>query len=134
NLQDFLDVLEVDEFVDYAVRITCNVRESCVLSRSLVQLVNRHDWKQLIDCPVIGERTKHREVAEVFRRQLFFQIVKFFGNVFRGLGELIRLLADLPEQLFTFGAVFKTDQSEIEQRKQFFLVLQSIVKIFAIVL
>src|SRR5690348_8421324 len=55
-LQNLLDVLEVNEFIDNAVRIAGYISQRCIFCRSFIELVNRHNWKQLINSPMIRQR------------------------------------------------------------------------------
>ena len=82
---------------------------------------------------MIGNRFEDGEVREVLRAQELSQISEFFGNILRLLGILIGALAHIPEKHFAFRAVFQRNQSEIEQREQFFAMLKRVVIVLAIV-
>ena len=54
EFQHMLNVMQVDELVDYTVGIAGDVAERGELSRRFIQVLDRHDREQLIERPVIG--------------------------------------------------------------------------------
>jgi hypothetical protein len=54
KLKHRLYVVQVDEFVNDAIRIAGNVYQCRTIRWHLVQAMDGHDREQLIDCPVIG--------------------------------------------------------------------------------
>ena len=55
-------VVQIDKLVYHTVRIAGDVAERCVFSWRLVEIVNGHDRKKLIEGPVVWNRTKHGKV------------------------------------------------------------------------
>ncbi len=55
----------VDELVDLTVAVAGYVSNDRMPQWFFVQPVNRHDRKELADRPVVWQRLKQREVAEV---------------------------------------------------------------------
>jgi hypothetical protein len=98
QFEHLLDVVQIDKLVDDAVRVAGDVAERRVFGRRLVQMMNRHDRKQLIERPVIRHRAKHGKVRQVLGAQQPAQIAKLFRNVLRLLRILVGALANVPEQ------------------------------------
>ena len=65
QLERFLEVLGIDKAVDGPVRVASDIAEHTVLSRDFVQAVNGEDGEELVECPEVGKRLEHREVAHV---------------------------------------------------------------------
>src|SRR5690554_6315541 len=81
-----LDALLVDVMADLAVRVPGQVLQYGPAQGFLVQPVQRHYRKHLIDGPGIGQALEHREVADVLVRHLVIQLVEHLA-----VGALTRL-------------------------------------------
>ena len=66
EFQHIFDIFEIDETVDLAIRVTGDISQSGCLRRHFIQALNRDDGEELLDGPEIGNRLKHREIADVF--------------------------------------------------------------------
>ena len=67
--------------------------------RPLVQPVNRHDRKELLDRPAVGNRLEQREVAEVGVRQRLVEALEILRHVVHRLHQLLKLQADRPVEV-----------------------------------
>ncbi|MND01517.1 hypothetical protein D3C83_205430 [compost metagenome] len=69
QLEHLFDVVQIDKLVNDAVRVASDVTQRGVLSRRLIQMMNRNNRKQLVQRPVIRHGTKHGEVCQILRAQ-----------------------------------------------------------------
>ena len=67
--QNFFDIVQINEFVNDAVRIAGDVAKRRVFGRLFIQFVNRDNWEKLLQRPIVRHRAKHRKVRQVFGAQ-----------------------------------------------------------------
>ncbi len=96
--------------------------------------MNGDDGKELADGPTIRRRSKQREVAQILLRENLLEVLELFTGCFAELRFGQGPRAYFPEQHFTFGPIFQTDQAKIELRVQTIFVLQRIVIVLGKVL
>src|SRR5215207_6482650 len=65
EIQHVLDVLEVYEAIDLAVRVAGDITQGGDLRRYFIQALNRDDGEELLDSPEIRHRLKHRKISDV---------------------------------------------------------------------
>ncbi len=83
--------------------------------RGLVQPVNRHHGKELLDGPGIGNRLEEGEVAEVGVRQRVVEPLQVLGHLVHLLDELPQLGADRPVQRLGLAALLERQVAGVEQ-------------------
>src|ERR1700730_7471645 len=96
--------------------------------------MNRDNGKQLVQGPMIRHRTKDREVGQILGAQQTAKFVKLFSDILRLLSVLVGPFTNVPEKYLALGAIFQTDEAEIEKRKQLFAVFKRVVVILSIIL
>src|SRR5438105_3944630 len=101
--QSVADVAQVYEFFDLAIGIAGDVNERAFARRRFVETADRHDRKQLAECPMVQQRLKDRKVAEELIAETVFEFADFLGNVRTAAKTLHDLLADFPIERFDFG-------------------------------
>src|ERR1051326_4461192 len=134
QFEHLLHVVQIDELVNNPIRVARDITERRVLRRRLIQTMNRHDRKQLVQRPMVRHGAKHRKVRQVFSAEQPAQFTKLFGDIFRSLRVLISAFTNVPEQHFALRAIFERDQAEVEQYEEFFTMFKRVVVILAIVL
>src|SRR5262249_11298116 len=134
DFEDFLDILEIDELIDVTIRIARQIDECRVVSRGLVELVNRHYWEELVDRPVIENGTKDGKIAKVFRGEDPFKLFKLFFLDLGNTGKLGGAGADLPKEDLALGPVLEADQAEVELGVKLVLMVKRIVIVLAVIL
>src|SRR5436853_7370094 len=82
---------------------------------------------------MVGHGFKYREIRKVLRAEKLPEIAKLFRNVLRLLGVSIGALANVPEKHFTFGPILQRDQSQVEEREEFFAMFERVVRVLAII-
>src|SRR5207248_4062521 len=65
--QGISNVREIDELGNLAIRVAGNIHNGAVTLGRLGQAMNWHDGKELAEGPVIEERLKDGEVADVLK-------------------------------------------------------------------
>ncbi len=80
QFQGVADIAEVDELIDLAVRIAGDVAKHGASRGWLIEAMNGHDRKQLLDGPAIRHRLEDRKIAEISIGQQGFQSLQLFGN------------------------------------------------------
>src|SRR6185369_17151851 len=65
QLETRVAALVADEAIDLAVGVAGDILQRAAARWLLIEPMNRHDRKELIDGPTVGQRLKEREVAEV---------------------------------------------------------------------
>ena len=127
KLEHVLDVAQIDERIDLAIRIARDVGEGRAPGRLFVEPVDRTDRKQLVHGPRIGHRLEHREVAEVGIAQRLLETLELLGDVRLAADEHQHLLAGRPEQVLADHAVLEREVAEVEQLEDLVLVLDRVV-------
>ena len=113
--QRALYIAAVDELVHLAVGIASDIPQHRVATGLLVQPVNRHDGKQLLDRPAVRHALEQREVAEVRVRQHGVQAFQFFRKEIQFARHLLHLAADGPEEVLRNAALIERQIAEAEQ-------------------
>src|SRR5574341_724904 len=129
-----LDILKIHELIYLPIRIACDIHDRSVFGGLLVGPVNRNDREELLNSPEIRNGLEDREIAYIFFRKKFIQVIKIIGFVLGFPRECRGLLAYLQEKLLAFGLILKFKFTQIEQGKKFLTVLQGVVIILDIVL
>ena len=127
QLEHVLDVAQIDERIDLAVRVARDVGERGAVRGLLVEPVDRADREQLIDRPRIGHRLEHREVAEVRVAERLLEALELLGHVRHVAREVQHLLARGPEEVLAEHAVLEREVPEVEQLEDLILVLDGVV-------
>ena len=109
------DVAAIDELIDLSVGVAGNVAKHRVLRRPLVEAMNGHHRKQLLDGPAVGDRLKQREVAEIGVRQRLVEVLQIFRHLVHRLHQLLQLHADRPVQVLGLRPLH---EREVACRKQ----------------
>src|SRR5438309_5298007 len=73
--QGISNIQQVDELGNLAVRVAGNVHDGAVALGRLGQAMNGHDGKELAECPMIKQRLKDREIADVLIAQRRFELL-----------------------------------------------------------
>ena len=107
EFEHLLHVVQIDKLINHAIRITGDIAERRVFRWRLVEIMDRHDRKELIKRPVIRDRAKHGKIRQILGAQEPPQIVKLFRHVLGLLGILVRPFANIPEQDFALRAIFE---------------------------
>ena len=102
-----LDVAKIDELVDLPVRVAGDVAQDGVARRPLVEPMDGHHRKELLDGPTVWHRLKQRKIAEVDVGQNRIEILKLFGNVVHFSDQSAEFSADRPEERFRLAAVLQ---------------------------
>ncbi len=113
--QRAFDVPPIDEVVDLAVRVARDVGQHRRAGGPLVEPVNRHDRKQLIDRPAVRQRLEHGEIAEVRVAQQAIELRQFLRHIIHGVHHPADLAGDGPEQVLGQGALFQRQVAGAEQ-------------------
>ncbi len=113
--QRAFDIPPIDELVDLAIRIARDVGQHGGPGGTLVQPVDRHDGKQLIDGPAVGQRLEHGEIAEVRIAQQAIELGQFFRHVVHAVDHAADLAGDGPEQVLGHGSLFQRQVAGAEQ-------------------
>src|SRR4030095_11823664 len=103
-------------------------------SRRFVQVLDRYDWEQLTERPMIGNGSKNRKNGQVLCAQEPSEIAELLGNVLGLLGVTVGALTDVPEKYLSLRAIFQGYQPEVEKREQLFSVFERVVIVLAIIL
>src|SRR5215471_19603347 len=103
--QRFLDVLTVDERIDFAVRIAADVAKDRMLRGRRIQAVDRHDRKELPDRPAIRTRLKQRKVAEIRICHELIKALKVLRNFFHLLDDLLQLEENSEIKILRFATL-----------------------------
>ena len=61
-----------------------------------VKPMDRHDWKQLTERPVVEQGLENREIADVLVTQCRFELLDFFRNETQAAMHVHDLLCQLP--------------------------------------
>ena len=125
-----LHVAAVDELIDFAVAVAGDVAEHRVPRRPLVEAVDRHHGKELLDRPTVGHRLKEREIAEVGVREQRVEPFQLFGHEVQLLGQTLDLLADRPKQILGHGSLVERQIAGREQRHRHVHRLLGVVQAF----
>ena len=75
--QGISNIQQVDELGNLAIRIAGDVHDGAVALGRLGQAMNWHDGKELAEGPVIEERLKDGEIADVLIAQRSFELLYF---------------------------------------------------------
>ncbi len=102
-----LHVAAIDELIHLAVRVTGDVAQNRLPGRRLVQAMDGHDGKKLLDGPAIGHALEQRKIAEIGIRQQPFQAFQFFGEIIEFLGKLQDLAANCPVEVLRKAALLQ---------------------------
>ena len=94
----------------------------------LVEPVNRHDRKQLIDRPAVRQRLEHGEVAEVRVPQQAIELRQFLRHVIHRVHHPANLAGDRPEQVLRQGPLFQRQVARTEQIDRRIQPLLGVVK------
>src|SRR5262249_32676970 len=98
---------KIDELRDLAVRITSDVDQSRAANWLFVQAMNRNDWEEMLNRPMVRHRLENREVAEVLICQVLVQRFNFVWNILKAGRVLMDHFADLPEDVLHLRAIFE---------------------------
>ena len=92
----------LDKLIQSPIGITGNVLQRCCYSGRLIQSMDWHHRKKMVDRPRIGQRLENGKIAKIFCRQLFPQLIKFFLPMWQGmlLEQQIHFSGNAPEQAF----------------------------------
>ena len=114
----FANIVEIDVFRDFAVGIAGDVDEGRLELRTFIEPMNRNDREELSECPMIEQRLKDGEVADVLIGELDLQRAQFFGH-FAGIhaaNECLHPLGDLPEQRLDARFDVEIEDAVLEHR------------------
>ena len=125
-----LGVLEIDEGGDFPVGVAGDIGEDGVDGGSFLQAVERGDGEELLERPVVEQRLKDGEVADVLVGEELVEIVELFGLVAGVATFFGDLFADLPIDRFGGGAIFEVEVTEVEEGKRLLLFLECVVETF----
>src|SRR5271169_5091461 len=125
--QRFLDVSEVDELLDLAVRVARDVGERPVLRGSLAQAVDREDREELVDRPDVRQGLEDRHVHDVLVGQHDLELLELLGDVLERVEMPPDPVADVPVEDLALAPVLERDVAEIEEREKLLLVLERVV-------
>src|SRR5207302_2041385 len=76
----FANIVEIDVFRDFAVGVAGDVDEGRLELRTFIEPMNGNDREELSERPMIEQRLKDGEVADVLIGELDLQRAQFFGH------------------------------------------------------
>src|SRR2546425_9459427 len=77
KLKHLFHVMQIDKLVHHSIRIASNVAERGIFRGRLVEVVNGHYRKKLIEGPVVRNRAKHGKIRQILCTQEPPKIVEF---------------------------------------------------------
>src|SRR4051794_38432542 len=83
--------------------------------RRLIQTVNRHDGKELLDSPVVRHALKQRKIAEIGIGQHSIQTLELLGEEFKFRRELQNLSANCPKEILRKAALLERKIAQTEE-------------------
>jgi hypothetical protein len=125
--EELLDVAQVDELLDLAVRVAGDVGERRDLARLLAQPVDREDREELVDRPRIGDRLEDREIDDVLVGELALEVLELLRDLLQALEVATNPVAGVPEEDLPLRAVLQRDVAEVEEGEELLLVLERVV-------
>jgi hypothetical protein len=102
------------KLIHLAVRIAGDVAEHRVVRGRLIQPVDRHDGKKLLDRPAIGHALEQRKITEVGIGQHRVEVFQLLGLFVHVLEHPENLVADHPEQILGLAALIERQIAEAE--------------------
>ena len=112
--QRVFHVLQVDELADLAVGIAGDIHDGAVAIGRRGEPMDRHDRKQLAECPMIEQRLEHGEIADVLIAERRFQLLHFVRHITQAAMHVDDLVRDLPVNRVDLRFRFEIEQTEIE--------------------
>src|SRR3954465_13202727 len=90
--------------------------------------MDRHDWKQLPERPMIEQRLEHGEIADVLIAKRRFQLLHFVRYVTQTAMHVDDLMGDLPVNRVDLRFRFEMDLTEIERLLRLLFDLLDVVQ------
>ena len=97
----------------------------------LLESLDRHDGKQLIDGPGVGQRLKQREIGKISLAQAQVELLQLVGNRFEAFHNAGNLDKNLAAQPFRQGPVLQIEVSKVKQADRFLNQLDGVVVVDA---
>ena len=116
-----------DKIGYFPIGITGYILQSGRTIRLLIQTLNGHNRKNLVDCPRIRQWLEKWKITEIFIGQQLGQSTEFIGGMFQPTGYLIDFASNWPIKTFDLSTRFQVHNSMTEQIKCFFTYLLGIM-------
>ena len=122
-----IDAAGVGEFVDLAVAVASDVREHGIAGGLLLEAVDGHDRKDLVDGPQVGKALEHAEVAVVEIGHDGVQTIHLTAIVATALEHGGNPGEDVPVELLAVGALAEVDLAVVELAAELVAVINGVV-------
>ena len=123
-------LIVVDVSRDFSVAVTRYVLNRGIAIGALVEPLDRHDGKELIDGPMVGERLEEGEVAKILLGHHLVQLAQFVGGVLEVVRKVDHFGADAPIEAFYLCTGAEIDEPVAEEVEGLFANVLGVVPIF----
>src|SRR5258707_12655730 len=126
--QGVSNIQQVDELGNLAIRVACDVHNGAVALGRLGQAMNRHDGKELAEGPMIEERLKDGEIADVLIAQRSFELLYFVRDKSQTAMHADDLGGPLPVSAIDLCCCHEVERCKAESLLGLFFDLRDVVQ------